>query len=80
MGAAAQVLYGLWSKGSGVDVETCLEMILAYVEGAILRWRVYLQGPEADMSLGAVFHTFGPKLALFDLSACLTGSRCQNTT
>nr|DAF18282.1 MAG TPA: hypothetical protein [Caudoviricetes sp.] len=49
-------------------------MIVAYVEGAVLRWRVYLQGPEADMSLGAIFHTFGPKVALSDLSAWLTGS------
>lgn len=34
----------LRSEGS---TETYLEMIVAYVEGAILAWRVYLQGPEA---------------------------------
>ena len=55
-------------------------MIVAYVEGAVLRWRVYLQGPEADMSLGAVFHVFGPKVALFDKLAWLTGSKWQNAT
>lgn len=48
-------MYGLWRKGSGVDVKTCLEMILAYVEGAILPRHVYLQGPEANMCLRAFF-------------------------
>nr|DAH39911.1 MAG TPA: hypothetical protein [Caudoviricetes sp.] len=35
-------MYGLWHKGSGVDVKTCLETILGYLEGPILPRHVYL--------------------------------------
>lgn len=56
---------------------TYLEMILAYVEGAVWLKRVYLQGPEANMCLRA-FSYPGMKSAPFDLSAWLTGGERQN--
>nr|DAZ31415.1 MAG TPA: hypothetical protein [Caudoviricetes sp.] len=53
-------------------------MILAYVEGAILPRHVCLQGPEADIRLGAFFCASGSKVALFDKLAWLTGSKRRN--
>ena len=70
--------------------ETYLEMILAYVEGAVSAWCVYLQGPEANMCLRAFFtflDDFACVFAFSDDFACvfyklawLTGSRRQNAT
>ena len=78
------------SLRSDGSVETYLEMILAYVEGAVLRWRIYLQGPEANMCLRAFFafpDDFACVFAFSDDFACvfcklawLTGSRRQNAT
>nr|DAH46718.1 MAG TPA: hypothetical protein [Caudoviricetes sp.] len=39
-----------------------------------------MQGPEADIRLGAFFRISWSKLALFDKLAWLTGSRRQNAT
>ena len=70
--------------------ETYLEMILAYVEGTVLAWRVYLQGPEANMCLRAFLaflDDFACVFAFSDDFACvfcklawLTGSKRRNAT